>query len=208
MKEHSRSQLIITAIISAAVGAAVTVVSTKLWDSYFPPKSQIVIKDPPLSPHLGSLREEYAPLVFSVSSYGYVEGRRAGLFGLWTMPPQWVYDLEIANLSQTDIPAVEVTARFPKRVMYFQLGSAKGLRDSNLKEFDKDSPLASARHAGGYRFAVMGLQKGTGRTVRFHLHSEERIPPSDLDIKVTCQEGDFLIITPLQYDKIGWQRSR
>ena len=211
VKQFLNSKLGVTilyAIVSSVIMAAITVSAQQLF-----PKSPVVVQssetteDFNVTP-LERLRTGYPPLIYKFQYAGESKGKSYGFFNLQSIPPQWVYLVTFANLSTVEVTDIHFHFASPTKHNFIYV------RPFNCEMLFSPGETVPQKHytqAGKQisRFITLirKLTAGQAAGCMILIYDDNRPLIDSFTITLTCSEGNFMRITPRQWEMVGWQKT-
>jgi hypothetical protein len=209
---------IFCAMVSAVVSSLTLVVLTRIWDRFSPNVQQIAIitggiqsqqsaHEDPFPSRVPKIQNAAGipPYAYTLEYAGHAPEKAGGFLGLERTPASWLYLLRFANLTVEDLPAADLSVEYSGPMDFLQLTSSVGrLYESadepkNVPEISVAPPMKRVLAA----FKPVGAAKS--HPLFIAVYSKTRPDIADIKVTIHSSEGDFVKITPAQYDAIGWQ---
>jgi hypothetical protein len=198
--------VIVSAVVSALVAAIVTPVITHILAASFPLSQSVTLIEPKETTHTDKLRDDYPPFVACLVQEDVV--RREGLlWGLVPLRPVWRYEIRLANLTSADARNIGVLVHFTRPGEVYLVPRTVGVYDERGDSLPiGESVKATSEDQGASVRATLTKIK-SGHAVYFGLAIVAATDPGleDVTISARSPEGKFSSVTPLQWERIGWE---
>jgi hypothetical protein len=209
MEKTSNLKVYLTcAIISAAVSAITTAVTTRFMDIIMPTTQRMVLESQKQKKsHLEILRETYPPFVYAIEYERFQAREKFSFLKFKNIPPRWIYKLRIANLTSQEIENLDIRVEYPQEVIWLQVYANSDATNQNGEVIRSGFSFHSEKHVESLSYTVDKLMTGVGITSYLYFYCENKIAVGDFKITIVSPEGSFTKITPIQYANIGWENS-
>ncbi|MDY7011724.1 MAG: hypothetical protein SVV80_13385 [Planctomycetota bacterium] len=196
-----------TVVICAIVSAAVSATTSYMLQRGFPLTHNVRVVSEEGRFHLDTFRKDYPPYAYKVDYWGYTEEHRAGFLNLQKIPTIWIYRISIANLAKLDLDNVEVTVKYKKDAKWLLVSPGLGkIRLGPKKDLPTEHWTDVTNKNKEFTVSLYPLAAGTAKWCFLGIVSSDRPSPEAIQVTVQCPEGKFTQLTPVQWERIGWEK--
>jgi len=150
--------------------------------------------------HLDKLRPSLPPLVSTTDYVDFQPAYHYGFLNLGYSPSAWVFTVRLANLTKTSLPNIHVRIKYNGSGS-LHVASPSDVRLANGKPLTM-RPVRSANNVAS--LFIDKLDSGRQSGLIIYVATRNRPPSDAFQITADCPEGIFEQMTPIQYQKIGW----
>lgn len=147
-----------------------------------------------------------APYVYKVEANPelFKPGDSAAL-GLSHNAPTWYFTLSLVNLTDTETGPIDVKATYELAgVAWGVIGLSTRLLPNPASVLEPKTAVFPDGKTGILSVGLPSIMSGHAHTLQIFIQTDIRPMTKDFEFTIHCAEGDFQLITPTEWNNIGW----